>query len=505
MKKTLRSEIFELLSSFSKQEMKKFGEFLNSPFHNKSKKLVKVYSFIRKFHPGFCDDKLTLESIHNCWQPDAEFHVPTVRNDLSDLYKMGLTFLSTKSFLSLEQNVIHFKMNELLSRNHFTLFNRYLKQIEPVINGKDGWSIELFQIRTRVNSHIVNKELSLIEVSGDSKNRTKKIYDLYDETYNYLQSFLISIISEMYLNLNFSNIDTEVPITDLKIVEFINNPSYKFIKQVLEKDNDTSALAKLYILAIDMLNDFNNDDAYFDYKNYLIDNLKKLDYTAQSTHISILLSYCLRKRESRINKLKFSKEMLYLYDIVLLEELYKSADMKYLDPLNFRNMIVIAMEVNNYAWLDNLLKTHLAKLEKSHREVMKYYLLMHQAFEQNLFESSLEYSNKISASYQNFRIDVIVNKLKCYYELGYYESAINMIQSNINNIRKSEMFSSSVSRKHISFLSLVKKLIMIRLSNKEPDNKLIEFFKKEMQFLSLHGLRWYSKKLDELIKEKSIK
>ena len=181
-KKYLRSNLFELLSTFSKSEMRKFEEFLRSPYHNKSKKLIKAFQFIKKYYPDFKQDKLTLQNIHNFIDPRKKFHAPTMRNVLSDMYVHALRFVSVQNYLSDNQFSYADVLVEMNQRKLLSLFDNYIKKIKQVIDGTKRLSTDLLFERFKINIQRINKEFLSTHYRGEYNN-INTILKLYDDIF----------------------------------------------------------------------------------------------------------------------------------------------------------------------------------------------------------------------------------------------------------------------------------------------------------------------------------
>ena len=68
----IKSKIVETLGTFSQNEFKTFGKFVNSPYFNSSKSAVKFYNYLRKFYPDFENEKITPENAIQLYFPGKE-------------------------------------------------------------------------------------------------------------------------------------------------------------------------------------------------------------------------------------------------------------------------------------------------------------------------------------------------------------------------------------------------------------------------------------------------
>ena len=497
-KKYLRSNLFELMSTFSKSEMRKFEEFLKSPYHNKSKKLIKAFQFIKKYYPEFKHDKLTLQNIHNFINPKKKYHAPTVRNVLSDVYKYALRYFAVQGFIGNEQSHIHYILYELNGRTLFNLFEKYSNRIKPLINGRKGWNIDLLLENARNISHMFNKELFIMETTGDNSKQTNLINNYHDKEFYFLNSFTISILIEIYINLILSHLDQGLDIHDRRIIKYLENNSFKYLRKQIEENENKNPLVTLSLKAYDTFS--NNDDSskYYDYRKTFFQVVDQLATVVKSTHCQILLSYCLRKREIPEHKKIFSNEMLSLYELMLEKELYKCADTKYLDSLIFRNMIVVSLDAGKFDWISKLINVHIDKLAKKDKEVMQNFGLMYIYFHSGNYDEAMDFANKINPSYRYLIFDITNTKLKIYFERQYYDSALDLIRSHKKTIENTNLISKEGKLKHLDILFIIKTLIMLKTGKKIIDNNLIKDLEMKIGNISLHGSIWCSKKLEEI-------
>ena len=53
-----KSKLISVLQAFDREDLKRFGEFLDSPYFNKNKELVRLYALLRKQAPGFPESRV---------------------------------------------------------------------------------------------------------------------------------------------------------------------------------------------------------------------------------------------------------------------------------------------------------------------------------------------------------------------------------------------------------------------------------------------------------------
>jgi len=114
----------ELLKTFSEDEFKQFGLFLNSPFFNREKILFKFYTAVKKFHPFFDGRGFKKERIFSKLYPGKKYNDIRMRNVLSGILRRAQEFLAIISIQKDSFNLNTALMTELAERKQKKLFRK---------------------------------------------------------------------------------------------------------------------------------------------------------------------------------------------------------------------------------------------------------------------------------------------------------------------------------------------------------------------------------------------
>src|SRR4030095_7497754 len=126
----LSSTLLNILSKFSAKEIKEFGEFVNSPFFNKNENVVKLYNYVKKFHPGFNDKKLEKEYIYHRIFSKGKYNDGFMRTAIYNLGKLTEDFLAYVNFAKDEMDRGINLLKELNERKLEKVFLKYYSEIE---------------------------------------------------------------------------------------------------------------------------------------------------------------------------------------------------------------------------------------------------------------------------------------------------------------------------------------------------------------------------------------
>ncbi len=87
------TKFFRILQAFSPAELKAFGIWLQSPWCNSNKNLIRLLTRLMPHHPNFSDTKLTKEILFRQVLPDGKYSERRMNNLLSEAYLAAEQFL----------------------------------------------------------------------------------------------------------------------------------------------------------------------------------------------------------------------------------------------------------------------------------------------------------------------------------------------------------------------------------------------------------------------------
>src|SRR5947207_15434985 len=91
-------KITNVMKKFSQVELKQFGYFVHSPFHNRVKSVTKLFEIIKGFHPQFESRFLNKEYIYKRITGKKDYNDALMRNLFSDLYRLSGEFIAISRF-----------------------------------------------------------------------------------------------------------------------------------------------------------------------------------------------------------------------------------------------------------------------------------------------------------------------------------------------------------------------------------------------------------------------
>lgn len=90
------TRLVKLLKKFPQDDIKKFRDFVNSPFFNKNKKVIRLAEYILKFYPDFSQKDFEEEAVFKKLFPGEKYEYQKIKNLISDLLNLAFNYLRTK-------------------------------------------------------------------------------------------------------------------------------------------------------------------------------------------------------------------------------------------------------------------------------------------------------------------------------------------------------------------------------------------------------------------------
>ena len=90
--------MIEYFNDLSKKEILKFKAFVNSPYLNPNKQVVKLFSYLRSKYPNIKESHLDKLAVFKGLFPDKSYNDETIRKLISDFNKVFESFLIQTEF-----------------------------------------------------------------------------------------------------------------------------------------------------------------------------------------------------------------------------------------------------------------------------------------------------------------------------------------------------------------------------------------------------------------------
>jgi hypothetical protein len=461
----MKYKVIDILKTFSQNDLKRFGNFLKSPFFNQSEKLIRLYDSLAVFYPKFSSDLLTEENLSREVNPDLPFNKSTMKNLLADLSLAAENYLVQIGLQSNEVEGKNFLRGEFFKRNLSKYVPENVKKADQLLgefnNANSIYFIHKFKIVTdALNYNIISKPRtnysvieSNIELLSERARHTsfffvKEMIRNFDNLLTFSKTFRIDKESNFVFGI-FKKIDFE------EVLKYL----------ILNAENKTfSKIFEIYLALFLAFSKPENEIHYFKYKRLLLNNLRYLSSDEIRFHTGRLIRYCMIKSSEEKLSEKYDRELFNVYSFILENEYYKSSLMNYLPVELFRTILLLGLKLKKYKWTFEFIKKYKLKLQPERRENMYHYSCAEYYFYRGRYEEAMKSFHKVQLNHFMLKLDLKSLMLMTYYELCLFENALSLIDSYKHFLSNDKTLSSDVKNGYKNFISIIHKIIIFQTS-----------------------------------------
>lgn len=483
-----KSKTIQLLRTYSKEELKRFGDFLESPYFNSSSRVTKLFTELKKYHPEYTHKGVDKKNLYKKLFPSKDYNEQIMKNLISELLKLEKDFLSIDGY----NNDPYRKLSGLISQLS-------IRQVNQIFN-KETDAFKELALKDDMPSDTIDFYLYRIEENKFTKNvvnnRQSSASENIEKSGEYITVFFLKAILRLSINNHVNkfsfNLDIEKNFPDM-LIKSIDMEKLLVYMESMGVENTLSV--KLVYYAFVCIKDVNDDITYRMYHDLLYESLPKLKRDEVHMFLHFMESICAQKINS--GKLEFYKDLFETYEHEIENNVY-NPNGDAITVMKFRNIYLTAMRVGEYDWVERFIGIFKGKLHEENRQSIVELARAQLEFEKKNFDKTLEHINKIKTDQVFFKIDVKNLSLMSFYELGHYESSLSLIESFRRMLNSSPSLTEQYSQKNINFINSVSALIKLKTgSGEDSPGKLKE---KVNNYEMLANKKWLMEKIDELEK-----
>lgn len=478
------SKLITFLRTLDKEEMRRFGKFLEGTAERKALDRIAFFEYLQKCHPEFPEKKIKRELVAQKLFPENNKRLKKVENLMHKIVSILDDFLAYEE-LKRQQSQRDFLLLEVYKRRKLdNFFFKKIKKIEEEWEHKQPEGIEHLH-----NEYLIKKMQFThpnYSQTGKSPITYKGLIQQLDEYYFAKKLFWTSCmkITEDFVNVSGTGL------TDRQY----------FIQKILDISMTDKSLQnnRIQFLA-ELLNTLVNEDFqnYSQLEEVFISNVKSFDEPERNDLIDILNHFSIRNRNTT-----GQQEMLY-YAFELnrkaVENKWIFKD-EHISVFRFINIVNIACIVRELEWATYFVDNFGTSLGKDDRNDIVAVSHATVDFKKGEYEKTLE--RLVHVKFRNvlYKTDARAIQLKCYYELEYgdlFHSLVSSFSSFLQNQRKKNL-AKDFARQFLNFIKFAYKLEEKRYEFKPNVELILEDIESCDNVIYK---RWLIEKAQELIKK----
>lgn len=483
-----KNNLFVLLKSLTKEEVKDFKKFIASTYFNRGRDLSKYYQVLIKYYPDFnvtkekiCKDYFKTKAC------DAK-QLKILRTLNSEMVKMFETYMQVSE---LQENRYY---------QHLILLDKYWRKNLSAFAEKKyfGFLNDTTGVSDDFNQHWQLYSLTLpMHNIFTYLEKEDKHYDLQKFKAKQLLAFFIlssvTIINSMTISRNLMNYKEEK--NDL--VTFLKNINFEKFLSELDEGSEIDDKIKIEIYCLAIIVDNTSFEKYIEevlvlYKNSfdVMSDTEKAQY-----FVGILNRYTHTKKKFHL-KSKFE-----LIKFCVEKNLFPGSQFQYMHPTYYKSFFNTGLNIGEIEWSENFYNEYIGKLPLEFKENLTHYSLAYLNHHKQNYHESLKNISDFKFNDVLFTFDMRLMQLKNHYELSrtsesHYETLTYSLDAYNHFLHSNKTLNPSRLKKGkemIAGINLLNKYYRTDTSNK--DNIIFEISKLH----SLTGNYWLIEKFDEIL------
>lgn len=466
-----KSKLFDILGNLEENEFKKFGEFLASPYFNKSKVLLKLYDAYSKFHPGFSGEKFTKEKIFHKAFPGRLYSEVTLRNYNSDLLQQAETFLAYHNF---ERNPntrsIHL-LGELNLRNIRPLFeSNYSSAVETLeaAQGRDtAYYFDRYRLLREKDDH-----LSFVNnFAADVKHDSEKCFINY----------ALSALTEMYAYIvnQKTVLKKEYDFLLLNELHNIVNSKPELLEPVVRMHYSRLMLH------------LTGEEKYYLILKDLAEKNGSLTDTANHFDTYICLINYARKHKDPASP-ETTRELFELRKVIIEKNILEGKN--YLSHNVFYNQVKSGLRLKEYKWVLSFIETYKHKLVDKVKENTYNFCLGYYYYETGDITKALMKLSLVTGKSEN-TLEVKNLLTKIHWDEDNLDRLAHNMAAYKQYLAKNRKIEAKTVKKHSGFIKVIEKMFKHRYDGKEIN---IKEMMKQINENDYYEKKWLLEKIIQL-------
>lgn len=459
-----KSDVYEILRTFSKHELRLFQKFLHSEYFGKKPKLTELVNYIVRYHPMYNHVNLDKQKISQKLYNGKSYVDSTIRNLFCDLHEKLLHFMMIKNFESTESEKYNFLYNELSKKG---LPGDFFK----IVNENANDSEEIIDTYYFLNQHIV--EANKFNLSHNNlklqkeRNIENELSYLNTSVKNLIYHFVTRLLA-IYINFIFYKNTYNTSKENQTLYQLTSLIDFNKIKSILGNDENLFVI-ELYELMLKAFENQNDITGYHNYKNFVNRFFNRLGPAEKCFHYYKLITYCIRGNTFKYTGFDYDAELKQLYTDMLENKYYLDRNTQYLPHETYRNILFHGIRTKNYTWVIEFVKKYSFSVFPQDRENIYYYGKAYLNFNLGNYRDALECINQIDVNYFVYKADIKNLTLMIYYELGDIEGTLDLIISYKEFIRKNKLIHPERKTRYLNFSKFLEKIVLCRAGTLKQD------------------------------------
>lgn len=463
-----QSKPIQILKTLQGPELRRLGEFLRSPIHNRTEKTLEVFETLRRFHPEYDSPELERSRLFELLFPGEPWDEKKLRYLMTDLAKQLEEFL-----ILLETRKQKHWRQYLLLRSYKA---RRLDKYFLATHKSASKSLADDNLRD-TNHHWITFKLEEIlfqfNISRKDHQRSTNLQQVVDSLDIHFLSNKLKYSCEILNSRDWVNVDYELFLleeirTYLEDRDLERYPSiaiYYQIMRTLTEPEEEGHYARLLELLEEHRESFNDSevfDMYIYAKNYCIVKINRghADYTRQ---------------------------LFEFYRTILNNRIiYKNGQ---LNQWDFKNIVTLGLRLDEFTWTGKFIEQYAPDLPIQDRDNAYSYNMANLEFSRANYDRTMTLLQEVEFTDVYYHLDSKTLLLKTYYEKEEWDAMQSLIEAFKIYLKRNKLIPAYQRRVYGNLVYFASKLLRARRGRKIDLGALLEEMDERKEIANSEWLR----------------
>ncbi|MBL7816272.1 MAG: hypothetical protein JNL70_14730 [Saprospiraceae bacterium] len=472
------SKIYNVLSHFDKVEQNRLRKYIHSPYFNVNETLMQFYDVLSEhINSNGKAVELSKEKIWMKLYGNEVFNDVRFRKLSSDLLKLVEGFLAQQIFD--ERNLLQasFLLEAIGKKKIEKLFNSSVKNAHNLSNQQHYKHANFY-----FHQYLIEKnyyDLSEVELKRSEKSNVEKVINNLDYFFlaEKMKWYLALLSRKKLISHEYQLLFIDEIITHLKKYRYENNPPIT-----------------VYFHAILTQTEPENIDYYYSLIKVLDENSNFFPKVEQYELYSYALNFCILKINQ--GRPEFLSEFIQVIKFMIDKDILSYETEKgELNPWLFKNIVLIALRLNDYTWTEQFIKEYTNKLPLEFRENAVSYNLAQVYFYKKEYNKVISILQFIEYEDVTYNLGSKSMLIAIYYEKDEFEALNSLLESFKTYLNRHKDLAEQRKSLYMNLIKFVRKMTKIM----PGDKKSVEALKEEIKAAKgIASEKWLLEKLSEL-------
>ncbi len=490
----LKNKAYDVIKTFSPAELKSFELFIESPYYNTNKAVIKLFELIRKHIQKAAAKPLLEEELFTKIYPAKKYNYGIMKNLLSELFRLCEKFLAVHPHEEDPNIEFEESLRKLKNLNYRSLDKLFLAEYKRV-EGRMEYSV--------LSTDYYRNKFRLVEAMYKFYTRRSKYTGAADTLYPmsiYNMCDIISMFKQDVAGMEYlENQLNTVPPVNVTEAFYRNFDFEKFLKDIKGLDAEHYDYINLQLRLMKLYNERDNVDNYNELKEFIFGSIKKFSNAEKWFLSSALFGFVLNRYI-----LSSSKELLLEMGEIRKTQL---ANVKFntegLAPLQagvFRNIIEIFVILGDIDFALEVIEKHLRDIEENKRKSSFSYAMAIIEESRGNNEAVLKLIRDVEFTDYQAKYSAKMVAIVAFYNLGYIEEGLSAIDSMKHFVKDTNEFTGAVKMNLAARVATLERLYKIKANpEKYSLADIIQLEETAVNYLAARK-EWFLGKTAELKK-----